>query len=251
MTNLDRILKSRDITLPTKVRIVKTMVFPSSSVQVWELDHKEGWVLKNWCFWIAVLEKTLESPLDLKEIKPVNPKGNQSWIFIGRSDAEAEAPIFWPPDAKSWLTGKDPDVGKDWGQEEKGETEDEMIGWHYWHNRHEFEQIPGDREGQGSQVCRSPWGRKQQDTTKRLNNLLTISDNLFTAVLLKIVKYRKKNNCPSTNYAAFIHGVLCGSKEWRRSQYTALEWAPGYVDEGKVRCQPGYIKGHPFCKKGE
>ena len=113
MTNLDNILKSRDVTLPTEVRLVKAMVFPVVHVWVWELDHKKGWVLKNWCFWIVVLEKILESSLDYKEIKPVNSKGNQSWIFIGRTDAEADALVLWPPDAKSWLIGKDPDDGKD------------------------------------------------------------------------------------------------------------------------------------------
>ena len=120
MTNLDSILKSRDITLPKKVCLVKAMVFSCSHVWMWELDYKESWVPKNWCFWTMVLENTLESPLDCKEIQPVNPKGNQSWIFIGRTDAEAEAPVLWPPDAKSWLLGKDPDAGKDWRQEEKG-----------------------------------------------------------------------------------------------------------------------------------
>ena len=113
--------------------------FSSSQVQMWELDHKEGWVLKNRCFWIVVLEKTLESPLDHKEIRPVNPKGSQSWIFTGRTDAEAEAPILWSLDVKSRLTRKDPDAGKDWGQEEKGMTEDEMVGWHHWLNGDEFE----------------------------------------------------------------------------------------------------------------
>ena len=108
---------------------------------MWELDNKEGWALKNWCFWTVVLDKTLESPLDSKEIKPVKPKGNQSWIFIGRTDAEAEALILWPPDAKHQLTGKDHHVRKDWGQEEKGATEDEMIGWHHQLNGHEFEQL--------------------------------------------------------------------------------------------------------------
>ena len=112
--------------------------FPSSHVWMWELDHKESWGPKNWCFWTVVLEKTLESPLDCKEIKPVNSKGNQSWIFIGRTDVEAEALILWPPDVKSWLTGKDLDTGKDWGQEEKGTTEDEMVGWHHRINGHEF-----------------------------------------------------------------------------------------------------------------
>ena len=135
--------------------------FSRSHVWMWELDHKEGWVLENWCFWTVVLEKTLESPLDCKEIKTVNPKGNQPWIFFGRTDAEAEAPILWPPDVKSWLIIKDLDAGKDWRQEEKGKTEDEMVGWHHWLNGHEFEQAPGDGEGQGSLVCCSPWGCKE------------------------------------------------------------------------------------------
>ena len=114
MTNLDSILKSRDTTLPTKVHLIKAMVFFSSHVWMWELDHKESWEPKNWCLWTVVLEKTLESPLDCKEIKPVNPKGNQYWIFIGRTYSEAEAPILWPPDVKNWLIGKDPDAEKDW-----------------------------------------------------------------------------------------------------------------------------------------
>ena len=120
MTNLDSILKSRGITWPTKVRLVKAMVFSSGHVQMWELDYKESWALKNWCFWTVVLKKTLESPLDCKEIQPVHPKGNQSWIFFGRTDAEAETPILWPPDVKSWLIWKDPDARKDWRQEERG-----------------------------------------------------------------------------------------------------------------------------------
>ena len=115
MSNLDSILKSRDITLPTKVRLVKAMVFPVVMYGwMWELDYKESWVPKNWCFWTVLLEKTLESPLDSKEIQPVHPKGDQSWTFIGRTDAKAEAPILWPPDAKNWLIGKDSDAGKDW-----------------------------------------------------------------------------------------------------------------------------------------
>ena len=116
------------------------------------LDHKESWVLKNWCFWTVVLEKPLESPLDYKEIKPVNPKGNQPWIFIGRTDAKAEAPMLWPCNVKIWLIGKDPDAGKDWRQQEKGSTEDEMVGWHHWLDGHEFEQAPGVGDGQGSLV---------------------------------------------------------------------------------------------------
>ena len=137
---------------------------------MWELDHKEGCMPKNWCFWTVVLEKTLESPLDCKDIKPVNPKGNQSWIFIRRTDAGAEALILWPPDAKNWLIRKDPDAGKDWGQEEKGMTEDKMVGWHHCLNGHEFEQAPGNGEGLGSLACCSPWGPKESVTTERLNN---------------------------------------------------------------------------------
>ena len=137
---------------------------------MWELDHKEGWVLKNWCFWAVVLEKTLESPLDWKVIKPVNPKGNQFWIFIARNDNEAEAPILWPPDAKSQLIWKDPDAGKDWRQEEKGMTKDEMVGWHHQFNGHEFKQALGDGEGQGSLACCSSWGCKELDTTEWPNS---------------------------------------------------------------------------------
>ena len=135
---------------------------------MWELDCKEDWVPKNWCFLAVVLEKTLESPLDCK-IHPVNLKGDQSWIFIGRTDAEAEAPILWPPDVKNWLTGKDPDGGKDWRQEEKGTTEDEMVWWHHRCDGHEFEQVLGDGDGQGSLACCSPWGCKESETTEQLN----------------------------------------------------------------------------------
>ena len=135
---------------------------------MWELDLKEGWVPKNWCFWIVVLEKTLESPLDCKEIQPVNSKGKQSWIVIGRTDAEAS--IFWPHNVKSWLIGKGLDAGKDRRQKKKGTTGDEMVGWHHWLNGHEFEQALGDSEGQGSLVCCSPWDRKESDMTEWLNN---------------------------------------------------------------------------------
>ena len=126
-----------------------------SSGQVWmrELDCEEGWALKNWCFWTVVLEKTLESPLDCKEVQPVHPKGDQPCVFIGRTDAEAETPILWPPHAKSWLIGKDPDAGKDWGQEEKGTTEDEMVGWHHQLDGHGFGWTPGVGDGQGGLVC--------------------------------------------------------------------------------------------------
>ena len=132
---------------------------------MWDKNHKEGWTLMNWFFQTVVLEKTLESPLDSKEIKPVNSKGNQPWLFIGKTDAEAEAPILWPPDAKSYLIGKD----SDWGQKEKWVTENEIVGWHHWLNGHEFEQPLGDSEGQGSLACCSPWNCKESDTTERLN----------------------------------------------------------------------------------
>ena len=165
MTNLDSILKNRDITLSTKVHIVKAMIFSNSHVWLRELDHKENWAPKNRCFWTVVWEKTLESPLPFKEIKSVNLKGNWSWIFIERTDAEA--PILWPPDAKNWLIGKEADAGKDWRQ--KGTTEDEMVEWHHWLNGHEFEQAPGVDDGQESLACCSPQGHKESDTTKQLN----------------------------------------------------------------------------------
>ena len=135
----------------------------------------ESWTIKkaerrkNWCFWTVLLEKTLESPLDCKKIQPVHPKGDKSWVFIGRTDAEAETPILWPPDMKNWLIWKDPDAGKDWGQEEKGMTEDEMVWWHHWLYGHECGWTPGVGDGQGGLVCCSSWGGKESDTTEQLN----------------------------------------------------------------------------------
>ena len=130
---------------------------------------EESWALKNWCFWTVVLEKTLESPLDCKEIQPVHSKGDKSWVFFGRDDAKAETPVLWPHHAKSWLIGKDSDVGRDWGQEEKGMTEDEMDGWHHWLNGCEFGWTPGVGSGQGGLACCNSWGRKELDTTEWLN----------------------------------------------------------------------------------
>ena len=141
--------------------------FSFSHVWMWEWDHKEGWALKNWCIWTVVLEKTLENPLACKE-KPIHPKRNQSWIFTERTDVKAEIPILWPLDAKNWLIRKDPDVRKDWRQE-KGTTEDEMVGWHHELNGHEFEKAPGAGDGQGSLACCSLWGCKESDTTEWLN----------------------------------------------------------------------------------
>ena len=173
MTNLDSILKSRDIILPTNVHLVKAVVFPEVmyGCESWtiKLDYKESWAPKNGCFWTMMLEETLKSPLDCKEIQPVHSKGNQSWIFIGRTDAEAETPILWPSDVKSWLIWKDPDAGKDWRQEEKWMTEDEMVGWQHRHNGHEFEWTPGVGDGQRGLVCCSSRGCKESNTTERLN----------------------------------------------------------------------------------
>ena len=161
MTNLNSILKSRGITLPTNVHLV--------NVWMWELDYKESWALKNWHFWTVVLEKTVESPLDCKEIQPVHPKGDQSWMFVGITDVEDETQVLWAPVGKSWLVGEDSDAGRDWGQEEKGTTEDEMAGWHHRLNGHESEWTLGDGDGQGGLACCDSWGRKESDTTEQLN----------------------------------------------------------------------------------
>ena len=143
--------------------------FFSNHVWIRELDYKESWASKNWCFWTVVLEKTLESPLDCKEIQSVHPKGDQSWVFIGRTDVAAETLILWPPDAKSWLIWKDPEAGKDWGQEKKGMTEDEMAAWRHRLNGHGFGWTPGVGDGQGGRECWDYWGRKESDTAARLN----------------------------------------------------------------------------------
>ena len=156
--------------------LVKATVYPlvMYGCESWTIKEAEHLRIhafelpKNWCFWTVVLEKTLKSPLDCKEIKPVNPKASQSWIFTGRTNAEVEAPIFWPPEAKDWLTGKDRDAGKDWGQE-KGMTENEMVGWHHQLDGHEFEQTSGVGDGRGSLACCSPWGCIESDTTEQLN----------------------------------------------------------------------------------
>ena len=169
MTNLDSILKSRDIFVD-KGPSSQSYGFSSSHVWMWELDYKESWALKSWCFWTVALEETLKSPLDCKGIQPVHPKGNQYWIFIGRTDAEVETPILWPPDVKSWLIWKDPDAGKDWRQVEKGTTENQMVGWYHqlrwtwvWVNS-------GSCDGQGGLACYDSWGCKELDTTEQLTD---------------------------------------------------------------------------------
>ena len=181
MTNLDRVLKSRDITLPTKVRLVKAMAFPvvMYRCESWTIKKAECQRTDAFKLW---LEKTLENPLDSKEIKPVSPKGSQPWILAGKTDAEAEAPMLWPPDAKNWLIGKGPDAGKEWRQQEKGTTEDEMVGWHHRLDGHEFKQAPGDGDGQGSLACCSPWGCKELGTTERLNNHELLSNHLSSSI---------------------------------------------------------------------
>ena len=188
MTNLDSILKSRDITLPTKVCLVKAMVFPVVMYGCVKLDYKESWEPKNWCFWIVVLEKTLEIPFDYKEIQPVRPKGDQSWVFIGKTDTEAETPILWPPDAKSWLIGTDPDAGKDWGQE-KGTTEDEMVRWYHQLDGHGFGWTPGVGDGQGGLARCGSWGCKESDTTEQLNWLNTIKTKIHYQNYIFTQKY--------------------------------------------------------------
>ena len=166
MANLDSILKSRDATLLKKVHLVISMVFPvvMYGCESWTLKKAEHWRIDAF---ELVLEKTLESTLACKEIKPVNPKGNLPWFFIGRTNAEAETSTLWPPDVNNWLNGKGPDAGKDW-RWEKGTTEDEVVGWHHWLGGHEFVQVQGVGDGQGGLACCSPWGRKESDTTERL-----------------------------------------------------------------------------------
>ena len=185
MTNLDSILKSRAITLSIKARIVKAMVFPiiMCGCESWAIKKAVHWRID--CFWTVVLEKTLESHLDCKEIKPVNPKGNPPWVFLGGTDAEAGALILWLLDVKSWLIGKDPDAGKDWRQD-KGMTEDEMGEWYHQLDGHEFEQGPGDVEGQGSLVCCSPQDCKESYTIEWLNCII------YSHIQLYILKYNTK-----------------------------------------------------------
>ena len=166
MTYLDHILKS----FADKGLSCQSYGFSSSLVWMWELDHKESWAPRNWCFWPVMLDKTLERPLDCREIQPVNPKRNQFCIFIGRTNNEAEGPILWPPDMKNSLIRKDHDTEKEWKQEEKAVAENEMIGWHYWLDGQEFEQALGVDDVQGSLACCSPWGLKESDTTEQLNN---------------------------------------------------------------------------------
>ena len=173
--------------------------FSISHIWMQELDLKESWVPKNWYFWTVVLEKTLESPLDCKEIQPVHSKGNQSWVFTGSTDAEAETPTLWPPDAKNWLTGKDPDAGKDWRQEEKGTVEEEMVGWYHWLNGHELEQALGVGDVQRSLACYSPWVAKSQtwlcDWSELMRKLTWMTHVLTTLEAGQCTKCEKMHGC--------------------------------------------------------
>ena len=201
MTNLDSIFKSRDISLLTKVRLVKAMVFPVVMLWMWELDCEESWAPKNWCVWTVVLEKTLESPSDCKEIQPVHSKGDQPWDFFGRNDAKAETPVLWPPHAKSWLIGKDSDAGRNWGQEKKGMTEDEMAGWHHWLDGLEFEWTTGDGDGQGGLVCRDSWGcRVGYDWATELN----WTDTFFSAGQVLLCALSWCSACTSVSEGVFL-----------------------------------------------
>ena len=169
MTNLDSILKKQRYYFANKGPSSQGYGFSCGHVWMWELDCEESWTLKNWCFWTVVLGKTLESPLACKEIQPVHPKGDQSWVFIGGTDAEAETPVLWPPDVKSWLIGKKPWSWEGLGAGEKGKTKDEMAGWHHWLDTHEFVWTLGVGDGQGGLVCCNSWGRKESEMTERLN----------------------------------------------------------------------------------
>ena len=195
---------------------------------MWELDCEEGWVPKNWCFWTVVLEKTLESPLDCKEIQPVHSKGDQPWDFFGRNDAKAETPVLWPPHAKSWHIGEEFDAGRDWGQEEKGTTEDEIAGWHHGLDGHESEWTAGDGDGQGGLACCDSWGRKESDTTERLNwtEMIFPLHSLFPRVLSELIllhnmfvvsafKWKLLQLCPTlcnsmdcSPPGSSVHGIL-------------------------------------------
>ena len=185
---------------------------------MWELNHKEGWALRSWYFWTVVLEKTLESSLDCKEVKPVNLKGNQPWIFIGRTDAEAETPILWPPDVKNWLVWKDPDAGKDWRQEEKGTTEDEMVGWHHRFSEHEFEEALEDGDGQEGLACCSPWGRKTSCVTCRHQEAVQkIAQPLASLLGGRLSLVQLRITISDHFWLLYLSVVIIASESWQSS----------------------------------
>ena len=226
MTNLDSVLKSRDITLPAKA-LVKAMVFPvvMYGCERWTIKKAKHWridAFELWCW------RRLESSLDFKEIKPVNPKGNQHWIFIGRTDAETEAPILWLPDTKNWLLGKNPDSGKDWKQEEKGTIEEEVVGWHHCLDGHEFEQALRVGDGQGSLACCSPWGREESDTTEQLN--WTDEINNYTSVKTLI----PMAGLLSSSAVSKFWKQSSGRQHWSTVKGSQSRTAWGLTDESSV-----------------
>ena len=205
---------------------------------MWELDCKESWALKNWCFWTVVLEKTLESPLDCKEIQPVHPKGDQSWAFIGRTDARAETPILQPPHAKSWLTGKDPDAGRDWGQDEKRMTKDEMAGWHHHLNGHEFGWALGVGDGQGGLACCNSWGREESDMTERLNWIYIVAGQYcinFCCTAELILFYQTSLVAQLVKNLPAMRETWVQFLGWRREWLRGLENSMNYTVHGVVK----------------
>ena len=215
---------------------------------MWELDCEEGWVLKNWCFWIVVLEKTLESPLDCKEIQPVHSKGDQSWVFFGRNDAKAETPVLWPPHAKSWLIGKDSDAGRDWGWEEKWMTEDEMAGWHHWLDGQEFEWILGAGDGQGGLVCCNSWVAKSRTRLSDWTELNSVRSAWW--VLREYVEFQSCSSslciisCLLFSYLQFhstsnLVSVLFFSQNW----FWILNFGFFYLSPGK----PSLLTSPVWC----
>ena len=204
---------------------------------MWDLEYKECWALKSWCFWTVVLEKTLESPLDCKEIQPVHPKGDQSWVFIGRTDAEGETPILWPPDVKIGLIGRDPDAGKDWEQEEKGTTEDKMAGWHHRLNGHGFGWTLGVGDKQGGLACCSSWGHKESDTTERLRSTeqpshyfrFFLEAEIYIKSFFFFLSYSSRPPCTC--------GMFYGSQEsWEKCIYVFLHYWGKHISGKYIVC---------------
>ena len=219
MTNLDSNIKKQRHYFANKGPSSQGYGLSSGHVWMWELDYKQSWAPKNWCFWTVVLKKTLESPLDCREIQPVHSKGDQPWVFIGRADVEAEAPILWPPDVKRWLIWKDPDAGKDWRREEKGTTEDERVGWHHRLDGRGFGWTPGVGDGQGGLVCCGSWGRKESDTTEQLNwtEKLQLSLNQrWSAYRLSDRSFRLSNN---EAYKIVSQSPLGDQKIWHKPPF--------------------------------